>query len=64
MEKSKIKCFKCAHLIIKPHEDWGNAYSCKKMWFGGCSEPSKYSANMCAQTNDYQKKQNQQLTLF
>ncbi len=66
MEKQKpSKCLTCVHLIIKPHQDWGNSYSCAKMWYGGCSQPSKYALNMCLQTNDYKKKEiDKQLSLF
>jgi hypothetical protein len=41
-----IKCHRCVHLSQNPVS---KNYSCKKNWFGGCSEPCAYSAKICAQ---------------
>lgn len=52
---SKIKCYECFFLEVSIYNINDKKYSCKKMWFGGCNEPSKYGHNLCNEKKDFQK---------
>ena len=54
MKPAAFKCSKCIHLIIKPHSEWGQSFSCAKYWYGGCSKPSEYSIRLCSKTKDFE----------
>lgn len=51
-----IKCFKCKHLIVRSHPDWGESYTCAKNWYSGCAAPSNYSIRLCSETKDFERK--------
>lgn len=51
----KVKCLNCVFLDISTYSNNDKKFTCKKNWFGGTNEPSKYGLNLCKEKKDFKQ---------